>query len=335
MKYGKRMLDTLIVITLALALAVPGAWAGEEETADSGQAEWQLPQPSVLPGERVLPPEEGWEPPVIDESVIDTEPWLLVILVAREELGYTEGPRSNQSKYGEWYAGRRVAWCAEFLTWCVNETDTRYGTSLLRNVYPMYGRAKEGVPWFVAHGKFVTDDDRVPVTHEKQWLIGADHYLANNEYIPFPGDYLWISWYSPEKGTDHVALVEDVTRDANGEGKIHVIEGNNPDKVQRNVYPLSYKLLYGFGTPVRRAYTDVGLYDTCDDIYVLQSFLTRKGYLAERKTYRKEVDRTVLSAVKKYQAAIGVKQTGMMDLATRAVMEQDPDYAAAMREIYP
>ena len=327
----------LILFTAALLclLIVTYSPAAMTEAVDDIAPSYQLPRPSILPEDRMLPATETWEPPVIDESVIDTEPWLLVIKVAQEELGYVEGPKNDESKYGDWYAGKRTAWCAEFLTWCVNEADTRYGTSLLRNVYPMYGKAKEGAPWFVARGRFVTDDERVPRTHERQWLIGADHYLQNNEYIPFPGDYLWIAWYSPDVGTDHVAIVEDVTRDAQGEVQIHVIEGNNPDRVQRNTYPLSYKLLYGFGTPVRRAYTEVGLYDTCDDIYVLQSFLTRKGYLKPRKQYKKQLDRTEIAALGRYQKDAGVSKSNQMDLETRAQMEQDPDFIEAMKEIYP
>ena len=76
-----------------------------------------------------------WQPPVITEDCIDTEPWLLVLKIAQEEIGYVEGPLSNQSKYGTWFSNRRSAWCAEFLTWCVNEADTRYGTQMLRNLY--------------------------------------------------------------------------------------------------------------------------------------------------------------------------------------------------------
>ncbi|MBQ6233478.1 MAG: CHAP domain-containing protein [Clostridia bacterium] len=326
----------LISLTAALLVLISCGTTARCEEAEAAAAPYTLPQPSVLPEDRVLPATETWEPPVIDpDQVKGTEPWMLVIKVAQEELGYTEGPKKDQSKYGDWYAGKRVAWCAEFLTWCVNEADTRYGTSMLRDLYPMYGKAKEGAPWFVARGRFVTDDDRIPKTHEKQWLIGADHYLVNNEYIPFPGDYIWIAWYSPEVGTDHVAIVEGVTRDAEGEVQIHVLEGNNPDKVQRNVYPLSYKLIYGYGTPVRRAYTDVGLYDTCDDIYVLQSFLTRKGYLNARKQYRNSADRNIIHALNSYQRAMNLTPSNHMDLETRAVMEQDPDFLEAMREIYP
>ena len=333
----RMIIHRLLAALLALTLLFGGVALGEAaDEAEAAAVPYVLPQPSILPEDRVLPATETWEPPVIDvDAVKDTEPWLLAIKVAQEEIGYVEGPRKDESKYGDWYAGKRVAWCAEFLTWCVHEADQRYGTSLLENVYPRYGRAKEGAPWFVARGRFVTDDDRIPKTHEKQWLIGADHYLVNNEYIPFPGDYIWIAWYSPEVGTDHVAIVEGVTRDADGEVQIHVIEGNNPDRVQRNTYALSYKLIYGFGTPVRRAYTDVGLHDTCDDIYVLQSFLTRKGLLAPRKKYRTSADKTVIHALNGYQRKMGLTPTNRMDLATRAVMEQDPDFSEAMREIYP
>ena len=325
-----------LAAALVLALSVSGPALGEETQVNAAAAEYTLPKPYPLPEERVLAPTETWEPPVIDvDAVKDTEPWMLVIKIAQEELGYTEGPKNDESKYGEWYAGRRVAWCAEFLSWCVNEADTRYGTNMLRNNYPMYGKSKEGAPWFVDRGRFVTDDARVPITHEKQWLIGADHYLENNEYIPFPGDYIWIAWYSPEQGTDHVAIVEDVTRDADGEIQVHVLEGNNPDKVQRITYALSYKLIYGYGTPVRRAYTDVGLYDTCDDIFVLQSFLMRKGYMKSSKKYRNSADQIVIHALNSYQRDMKLKTCNQMDIETRAVMEQDPAFLEAMREIYP
>lgn len=58
------------------------------------------------------------------------------------------------------------------------------------------------------------------------WLIGADAYLENHEYIPSPGDYMWFSYYSPKKRTDHVAIVEGVSQNPDGSLLIHVIEGN-------------------------------------------------------------------------------------------------------------
>lgn len=262
-----------------------------------------------------------WEPPVITEDCIETEPWLLVLKIAQEEIGYVEGPLNNQSKYGEWFCQRRVAWCAEFLTWCVNEADTRYGTELLRNVYPWYGTSKEGAPWFMARGRFVSDTGIVPGGREKQWMIGADQYMQEHEYIPSPGDYLWIFYYSTKQGPDHVAIVEGVSRDENGELQIHVIEGNNPDRVQRAVYPHNYKLIYGYGTPDRHAYTNISLYDRGDDVQVLEDILVADGIMKPRTQYKDQMDKKLRDALKTYQRKHGLTVTGTWDLETRTYME--------------
>lgn len=262
-----------------------------------------------------------WQPPVITEDCIDTEPWLLVLKVAQEEIGYVEGPLSNQSKYGTWFSNRRSAWCAEFLTWCVNEADTRYGTQMLRNLYPWYGASKEGAPWFMERGRFVSDTGIVPGGREKQWMIGADEYMQAHEYIPSPGDYLWIYYYSTAKGTDHVAIVEGVSRDENGQLQVHVIEGNNPDRVQRAIYPHNYKLIYGYGTPVRHAYTNVALYDRGDDIQVLEDILVADGVMKPRSQYKDQMDKKLKEGLKSYQRKHKLKVTGVWDLETRTYME--------------
>lgn len=262
-----------------------------------------------------------WQPPVITEDCIESESWLLVLKIAQEEIGYVEGPLSNQSKYGKWFSNRRSAWCAEFLTWCVNEADTRYGTQMLRNMYPWYGASKEGAPWFMARGRFVSDTGIVPGGREKQWMIGADEYMQPHEYIPSPGDYLWIYYYSTAKGTDHVAIVEGVSRDENGQLQVHVIEGNNPDRVQRAVYAHNYKLIYGYGTPVRHAYTNIALYDRGDDIQVLEDILVADGIMKPRTQYKDQMDKKLKEALKSYQRKHKLKVTGVWDLETRTYME--------------
>ena len=125
-------------------------------------------------------PTAEWEPPVIDEEeALRSAPWLLVLKVAQEEIGYVEGPRKDESKYGEWFGDIRTAWCAEFLTWCVNQADERYGTSLMDQVYPYYGHPKDGAPWFIERERFISSTGKLPTTGEKMWLDGADHYLKN------------------------------------------------------------------------------------------------------------------------------------------------------------
>lgn len=294
------MKHTLIILLLSLLLIVP-AFAEEAD----------------------YPLTSEWQPPVITEDCIETEPWLLVLKIAQEEIGYVEGPLNNQSKYGEWFSQRRSAWCAEFLTWCVNEADTRYGTQLLRNVYPWYGASKEGAPWFMERGRFVSDTGIVPGGREKQWMIGSDRYMQEHEYIPSPGDYLWIFYYSTKQGTDHVAIVEGVSRDEEGKLQIHVIEGNNPDRVQRAVYPHDYKLIYGYGTPIRHAYTNISLYDRGDDVQVLEDILVADGIMKPRSQYKDQMDKKLRDALKKYQRKHGLKITGTWDLATRTYMENN------------
>jgi len=270
----------------------------------------------ALAEDREIVSTEEWAPPVLNDLSADASPELLVLKVAQQEIGYIEGPLSDESKYGEWFCGGRCAWCAEFLTWCVNQVDERYGTSLLRNIYPWYGGPSTGAPFFIQKGRFISDTGRMP-TNEKQWLLGSDHYLAANEYVPYPGDYIWFYYHSRSEGTDHVALVEGVSRDDGGSILVHVIEGNNPDRVQRATYSLSDQRIYGFGTPVKRAYTNLRLYNNNDDVQALQNDMISLGlYTAEtgRDGYFTEALQT---AVKALQKENGLTVSGIVDMDTR------------------
>ncbi len=66
-----------------------------------------------------------------------------LLAVAEGELGYTEGP-NNHTKYGEWSGDPNAAWCAEFICWCVDQTDQQYGYTLLDSVIPQLRRAERG-----------------------------------------------------------------------------------------------------------------------------------------------------------------------------------------------
>ena len=287
---------------------------------------------AVSTGETYVPTAE-WEPPVIDEAEVkETAPWLLVLKVAQEEIGYTEGPHEDESKYGEWFGDRLTAWCAEFLTWCVHEADERYGTKIMDIIYPYYGSPKTGAPWFIQRERFVTSTSKIPVTGEKMWLTGEDHYLKNKGYIPHVGDYMWFAYYTPKKGTDHVAIVEGVSVEPDGSYLVHVIEGNNPDSVQRNTYDLTWKQIYGYGTPVRRANRVIRTWNRCDDCRAVMLFLYRKGFLKEAQVDEKQFTDKGSAALKKYQKANGVKATGIVDIGTRTVMEADPEFQELLAE---
>lgn len=270
--------------------------------------------------ERVLEPTDAWQPPDLAALTADAAPELLLLKVAQEEVGYVEGPLPDESKYGEWFCHGRVAWCAEFVTWCVDQVDQRYGTSLMDTLYPRYGGPSTGAPFFIEKGRFISDNGRLP-GKEKQWLIGSDSYMASNGYLPWPGDYIWFYYYNRTVGTDHVALVEGVSQDADGCVWVHVIEGNNPDRVQRALYALTDTRVYGYGTPVKRAYSNLRLYNRNDDVLALQQDLARLGYYTPEKGQDGYFTPAVQDAVKQMQRDLGIKATCVVDMETRAALE--------------
>ncbi len=203
----------------------------------------------------------------------------LVLSVAEGELGYTEGA-NNYSKYGEWSGDPNAAWCAEFVCWCVDQADQRHGTQLLNTVYPNYSGQNTGRDWFIARGRFVYRKGYCP-GWGYQWLKGADHYLEKNEYIPQPGDLMFFS-YNAAGDTEHVALVEKSSRNESGEVIVHVIEGNNPDRVQRNQYPLDDSQILGFGLCQDLADTTLRFGNEGDKVTALQQTLCDLGYLDQR-----------------------------------------------------
>ena len=293
------MKHKLFALTLIVALGLAGSAAAEREIVAT--ADWTLPD--------------------LTDFADTASPELLVLKVAQEEIGYTEGPLSNQTKYGEWFSGGRVAWCAEFITWCVDQVDQRYGTALMDTVFPYYGGYSTGAPFFIRKGRFISDDGKVPTSGMLQWLIGSDHYLEANEYIPYPGDYIWFYYYSRKQGTDHVALVEGVSENEDGSIAIHVIEGNNPDSVQRAVYDLTDKSIYGYGTPVQRAYTNMRLYVESDDVLALQADMTVLGYYEMEDGYAGTYTSAMAAAVKRLQRDAGLSVDGIVDMATHSAIE--------------
>lgn len=263
---------------------------------------------------------DNWTPPDLSGITSTDAPELLLLQVAQGEVGYIEGPLPDESKYGEWFAHGRVAWCAEFITWCVDQVDQRYGTNLLEITFPRYGGPSTGAPFFMAKGCFISDTGRLP-NNQKQWLIGSNKYLAANTYIPYPGDYIWFYYYNRSVGTDHVALVEGVSQDSDGTIVIHVIEGNNPDRVQRATYDLADKRIYGYGTPVKRAYSNLRIYNQNDDVLALQKDMVTLGYYTMEEGQNGYFTKVLEESVKQLQRNQKIKPSGIVDMETRSAME--------------
>ena len=202
-----------------------------------------------------------------------------LLAIAEQELGYVEGG-NNYSKYGVWSGDPNAAWCAEFICWCVNQLDQQQGSELLNTVYPNYSGQNTGRDWYIKRGRFVYRKGYCP-DWGYQWMKGSDHYLSKNEYIPRPGDLMFFS-YNEAGDTEHVALVTHSTRDEFGEVYVHVMEGNNPDRVQRNAYRLDDSQVLGFGLCEDLADTTLRFGNSGDKVTALQQALNDLGYLADR-----------------------------------------------------
>lgn len=230
----------------------------------------------------------------------------LLLETAGAEIGYTED-RYGRTKYGEWAGDPDAQWCAEFVCWSVDQVDQLYGTSLLNNVYPLYSGQNGGKRWYIQQGRYITRTGYLE-DWGYQWMNGAEEHNRNGTYIPQPGDLVFFDW-TDDEDTDHVALVEYASVDEKGVYYVHVIEGNNPDCVQRKVYALKDDRILGYG-----AVHDVCIWtmrqgNTGVKVEELQAKLVALGYLDPQYatgTYGPSTSQ----AIRDVQKAAGLNQSG-------------------------
>lgn len=259
-------------------------------------------QSETLSSQTVIPPAY---------PVPDYVTWLLDI--AAKEVGYQEGDH-GYSKYGEWAGDPLAQWCAEYLCWCVDQVDQRYGTQLLRQVYPMYSGSNTGKNWFVQQGRYLVRWGNLE-NWGYQWLKGEDHFLSTGDYIPQPGDWVFFTW-DDGFDTDHVAMVEYCTRDQAGNVTIHVLEGNAPSAVQRNIYDLTYTRILGYGTVHDVMDITMRSGNTGVKVKQLQDKLCYLGYLDPSRADGVYGSGTA-EAVLQFQRDHGLKDHGIANIATQ------------------
>lgn len=313
MKPLRLLTFALVLILIALPMLARAETA--QPTADATEDQ-RLVQSDVetdaSKGETVIDP--GETPDFVKS--------LLQIAIA--ELGYTEGP-NNLTKYGEWSGDPNAAWCAEFICWCADQADQRYGQNLLNVVYPNYSGQNTGRDWFITKGRFVYRKGNCP-QWGYQWLKGCDHLMKKNDYIPRHGDLVFFS-YNEAGDTEHVALVEYSARAADGRVIVHVIEGNNPSSVQRNSYYLNNSQVLGFGTCEDVADTTMRSGNRGDKVLALQKNLVVLGFLEEKHetgTYGSNTKAAVMAYQKNME---GKAVTGIADRETQQAIE------AAIRQL--
>ena len=242
-----------------------------------------------------------------------------LLQVASEEVGYTED--HGRTKYGEWAGDPAAQWCAEFQCWCVDQVDQRWGTSLLRNVYPFYTSSNTGRAWFICAGRYVIRKGRVE-GWGYEWLKGSKNYIRSGDYIPQPGDWVFFNW-GGGTDTEHVALVEYCTRSTvTGEVLVHVIEGNKPSAVARDVYELNSPSILGYGTVHDVADITMCFGNQGEKVRLLQEKLSYLGFLDQSLVTGRFGDGTV-EAVRGYQEARGLRVNGIANMNTQQCLEAE------------
>ena len=241
-----------------------------------------------------------------------------LLQVASEEVGYTED--HGRTKYGAWAGDPAAQWCAEFQCWCVDQVDQRWGTSLLRNVYPFYTSSNTGKNWFIRAGRYVVRKGRVE-GWGFEWLKGSSTFIRSGDYIPQPGDWVFFNW-GGGSDTEHVALVEFCTRDTySGEVLIHVIEGNNPDSVKRNIYELNSISIMGYGTVHDVADITMSFGNQGEKVRILQERLSYLGYLDPGNISGRFGDSTA-EGLRAWQADHGLTASGIANMKTQQLLEE-------------
>jgi peptidoglycan hydrolase-like protein with peptidoglycan-binding domain len=114
-----------------------------------------------------------------------------MVEVALKEIGYVEGPRDNETKYGAFTKANFLPWCGSFCMWVANEA----GVKIPNTVSTMAGAA--------AFKKMGT------------WTDAAS---AN----PQPGDIVYFDFQAGGAPIEHVGIV--ITN--NGDGTVTTAEGN-------------------------------------------------------------------------------------------------------------
>ncbi len=126
-----------------------------------------------------------------------------LVEVALGEIGYIEGPKDNETKYGAFTKANFQPWCGSFVNWCANEA----GVKMPNTVY-----TPAGAQAFIKAGTWQPVETAAPA-------------VGDIVYFDFPND-----------GVDRISHVGIVIA-VNADGTVDVAEGNtSPDKKgdQRN-----------------------------------------------------------------------------------------------------
>jgi hypothetical protein len=115
-----------------------------------------------------------------------------LVEVALGEVGYIEGPKDNETKYGKFTKSNFQPWCGSFVMWCANTA----GVKVPNTVY-----TPSGASAFIKAGK----------------------WQKAEQATPQPGDIVYFDF--PNDDVNRISHVGIVVKD-NGDGTVITVEGN-------------------------------------------------------------------------------------------------------------
>ena len=124
-----------------------------------------------------------------------------LVEVALGEIGYIEGPKDNETKYGKFTKSNFQPWCGSFVNWCANEA----GVKMPNTVY-----TPAGAQAFMKAGTW-------------QAVEAAGAWKLVEEVEPAVGDIAYFDF--PSDGVDRISHVGIVVA-VNADGTVDVVEGN-------------------------------------------------------------------------------------------------------------
>lgn len=101
---------------------------------------------------------------------------------------------------------------------------------------------------------------------------------------------------------------------------MHVLEGNNPNAVARNTYPITYTRILGYGTVHQLAGTGMRQGNSGKWVLQLQNKLVRLGLLNQSEADGTYGNRTA-EAITQWQQRNGLKANGIADQATQHAID--------------
>lgn len=138
-------------------------------------------------------------------SVTEDNP---MVNVALKELGNKGG-----EPYWKWFGfGKRVEWCAIFVSWCEDQCGLIDGMKA-----PAFAVVGDGADWFAKRDMWLGKDDE-----------------------PAAGDLIFFDW-EQDGDRDHVGIVTSVK-----DGMVFTVEGNSSDLCRQKRYYLNDPVIHGY-----------------------------------------------------------------------------------------